>query len=176
MHQDKINLFEYFLKELVNWFCSYHNIGLSDFNNHQENDLSKLKVFKLHFFACTKNDRLISIFNSFHALPYGHVESDVYNSLSELQFCKLDSVKLTITNEKAFMEQKPYNSDLIDTAIIALRKENKELIAASAFDLVELSHRWFSWRYTFEEARNQHQFSKFINPYLILSEEKIYSL
>lgn len=173
---NKIELFEYFLYKLVNWFCSYYKTDIDQFNAHRANDLSKLKVFKLHFFTCTKNDNLINIFNSFHALPYGHVESDVYNSINQLQFCEIDSVKLKINNELGFLNQKPDGYLFIDSAIEELKNLHNELISIPPFDLVEISHKWFSWRYTFEEARNKKQFSGYINPVLIMAEEKYYSL
>lgn len=173
---DKIQLFEYFLLKFTQWFCSYYNIEVSLFNSHKENNLSKLKVFKLHFFTCSKEENLIQIFNSFHALPYGHVESDVYNLINQLKFCSINSSKLTITNETEFLSQQPNNFELIDSAIKSLQEDNFELISVRPFDLVEISHKWFSWRYTFKEARDKKQFSGYINPELIIAEDKYYSL
>jgi len=172
----KISLFEYFLKKLVEWHCRYYEIDIKEFNNHSRNDLSKLKVIKLHFFACSTNKDALDIFDDFHAMPYGHVESGVYNLLNSLQHCQISSSKLSITVLDRFMSLQPDNSGMIDIIVESLEKENADLIAIEPFDLVELSHKWFSWRYNFQKARQGGMYSKPISKDLIIREEKFYSL
>jgi hypothetical protein len=98
--QKKIEAFEYLLFELVNWFMNKKNISnYEDFNKN--NDLNKLKVIKLHFFVTainSNNNNLLEVFNKFCAMPYGHVESDIYNSLGKLNFFTVDVKKLIIND------------------------------------------------------------------------------
>lgn len=172
----KIILFEYFLKKLVGWFCDYHGIGINDFNNHPHNDLSKLKVIKLHFFACSTSPQALEVFNDFRAMPYGHVESDVYSALDTLAYFNVTNSKLVIKPGVDLNAITHEDSGIIDDIIFKLRGLNPKLITLSPFDLVELSHKWFSWRHTFEQARNVGTYSKAISKELINQETKFYSL
>jgi|SRR5690606_8271442 len=172
----KISLFEYFLKRLVEWYCEHYAIASSEFNDHHRNDLSKLKIIKLHFFACSTNNDALDVFDAFHAMPYGHVESEVYNRLTNLRYCQISSTKLGIIDLERFMSLQPDNSSMIDIIVESLKKENADLITMEPFDLVELSHKWFSWRYNFQKARQDGMYSKPISKDLIIREEKFYSL
>lgn len=173
---EKIVLFEYFLKKLVDWFCEYYQVDSANFNDHPQNDLSKLKVIKLHFFACSTNDDALKIFNDFRAMPYGHVESGVYNSLDSLEFVKLTNSKLEIIDRQQLNAISHEKTHVIDEAVINLRAQNMNLISLSPFDLVELSHKWFSWRYNFEQAKKTGAYSSPISSELIKQETKLYSL
>lgn len=173
---NKIILFEYFLKKIVEWYCKYYQISWEEFNSHSENDLSKLKVIKLHFFSCSTTESALEIFDTFHAMPYGHVESDVYKKLDELQFCIITNRKLIIKNISSFKEYLPESYNIIDDSVEKLIKANPALITIDPFELVELSHRWFSWRYNFHNARLKGDYSKRISKDLILKEEKIYTI
>ncbi|WP_293924327.1 hypothetical protein [Sphingobacterium sp. UBA6320] len=173
---NKILLFEYFLKKLVEWHCDYYKLNIVDFNDHEYNNLSKLKVIKLHFFACSTNENALDIFDDFHAMPYGHVESEIYNHLDELQFCSVTNNKMIINNWVNFNNYLPENHEVIDISTSRLRNENFSLISIDPFELVELSHKWFSWRYNFQKARQSGSYSRPINRDLIIKEEKFYSV
>ncbi|HIY76400.1 MAG TPA: DUF4065 domain-containing protein [Candidatus Sphingobacterium stercorigallinarum] len=172
----KIESFEYFLKGLVGWFCDFYTIDNADFNDHPQNNLSKLKVIKLHFFASSTSTDMLDLFDDFHAMPYGHVESEIYRSLSKLQFAEVTNTKLVITDIKSFNEVSVGQSEVVDNSISTLKELNSQLISFSPFDLVELSHKWFSWRYNFEIAKKDGSFSRPISKELIKKEEKYYSL
>lgn len=173
---NKIILFEYFLRKLVEWHCEYYKSDVANFNTHPSNNLSKLKVIKLHFFACSTYEDALNIFNGFHAMPYGHVESDIYNKLDTLQFCRVTNNKLIINDLRSLMNFSPQYKDIIDISIQRLRDFNQSLISLEPFELVELSHKWFSWRYNFQKARESGSYSRPINNELILKEEKFYSI
>lgn len=173
----KIQYFEYFLVQLVDWFCTYYKIEQKDFNDHPNNDLSKLKVFKLHFFACsTMMPDTLSIFDKFKALPYGHVESEVYSKLSSLELFELGNEKLEIKANVSLEKQNGKKMKIIEEMVLKLRKENEDLISWDAFKLVELSHKWFSWRYNYNKARQEHRFSEPISSAILEQEDKIYNL
>jgi hypothetical protein len=172
----KLILFEYFLKQLVLWYCEYYNILPEDFNADPRNNLSKIKVFKLHFFACSTDDSALDIFDNFHALPYGHVESTIFNSLNDLQQFNVDNDRLILLcNIDEVIGGDAAGNTLIEGIVDNLKHENFDLISIHPFDLVEMSHRWFSWNFTFKEARKSGLFSKSISPNLIKQEAKSYS-
>jgi hypothetical protein len=172
----KQDVFEYFLFKLIGWHCEENRISLQEFNDHNTNDFSKLKIIKLHFFACSTNSQALDYFNNFYAMPYGHVESTVYSGLNELNFFSVDNFKLTINNLNPVFAIGDEKTSLVDNSVNILREKNPEILALPPFDLVELSHKWFSWQYTFNEARKEYSYSKWISPELIKSEAKFYSL
>ena len=172
----KIALFEYFLKHLVEWYCDYYNIEVQQFNTHHNNNLSKIKIIKLHFFATSTDDDALDIFNDFHALPYGHVESFVYDHLNDLMHFEVDNISLTLRSElNQIQGHSAEHNVIIDRMVENLKNLNLDLIALEPFDLVEISHRWFSWNFTFQEARKMGLYSRAISPSLIKQEVKHYS-
>lgn len=85
MKTPKIELFEYCVFKLIEWSVQHKNgFSWGNFANGN-NDFSKLKLIKLHFFLCTANISLLEIFDNFYAMPYGHVESNVYDALNNGQ-------------------------------------------------------------------------------------------
>lgn len=172
----KVSLFEYFLKHLVDWYCEYYGIEFHEFNGHNKNNLSKIKIIKLHFFAASTEDEALDIFDNFHALPYGHVESTIYDNLNNLNHFSVDNSCLQILSARdQIIGGSVENNAIIDRMVGKLRSINNDLIALEPFGLVEISHRWFSWNYTFQEARKSGSYSKAINPNLIKQEDKYYS-
>ena len=90
----KKQAFEYLVFKLVKWYKSNHNSNI--------NDLSILKVLKLTFFVSavgttrdTKDTLLDNVFDNYFAMPYGHVESDIYNSIKLEEF-----INISINNSK----------------------------------------------------------------------------
>jgi hypothetical protein len=43
---------------------------------------------------------------------------------------------------------------LIDSAISKLRSKNEQIFNMNAFDLVELSHRWYAWKSAIKYSEN----------------------
>lgn len=172
----KIILFEYFLKKLIEWFCELHKTDFESFNNHPQNDFSKIKVIKLHFFACSTTSEALDIYNDFRAMPYGHVESDVYRSITSLKYVNINNSKLEIIDLEKFLNINEEKSAVIDTAISKLKLHNENIITLTPFELVELSHKWFSWRINFEQAKINGSYSKPISINLIKQEAKIYQI
>src|SRR6185295_7815705 len=84
----KLEYFEYTISKMIQWYCQENAMSTDTFS--VVNDFSKLKVLKLHFFVCAINsssNHMLEIFDSFYAMPYGHVESELYNAMNadELQ-------------------------------------------------------------------------------------------
>lgn len=168
--------FEYLVYQLLDWYKEA-------FGNVEENDLSTLKVLKLLFFVTaisSKNDSesLLEIpFNNFYAMPLGHVEGDVYSDIK-----KNATKKVIIDKERTVILDSDFSNldqqiqKKIDTAVKDLKLENFELIKLSSFDLVELSHSWYSWKYYFKKANSIGLYSFPIPTKVIFEEDKIFSI
>lgn len=78
---NKIFAFDYMLSLFEQW---YKDEGKESMNFQ---NCSKLSVLKLLFLtAAPKREGardLLDVFNNFHALPYGPVESDIYNAIQD---------------------------------------------------------------------------------------------
>lgn len=174
--KEKLKAFEYLIFKLKDW---YNEIEGFNFDN---NDFSKLKVLKLIFFSAAVNaDKpilsLLDNFDNFYAMPYGHVESDIYKNLNSLNLIDVDSKKTLIKNLPDYF--KDLNAEIkakIDNSIFALKAKNINLITYSAMELVELSHMHFSWSSSFDIAKQQNKLSQSIPKEMIKSEKKFFYL
>ncbi|HCE58661.1 MAG TPA: hypothetical protein DER09_12750 [Prolixibacteraceae bacterium] len=171
---NKIKAFEYLSHEFFKWFQEV-NPGVSI-----EENFSKLKLIKLHFFACavtsdSLSEGLLAQFDNFYAMPYGHVESSVYEKLGEIN---------TITFERNKVEIKPYPENYfndipveqLNQAIESLKKKNKSIVTYTPIQLVDLSHSWNSWITMYNLARQLNRFSIKIPTKMIQNENKIFIL
>jgi hypothetical protein len=173
----KLKAFEYIVHKLYEWY-------LETGRSPESNDLNKLKILKLLFFtsAISSNEDdegLLSTFNNYCAMPYGHVESDIYD-----QMWMVDSFAISRSGLDIFEDNTPDFSDAdfadvktsIDNSLSKLKEANPNLITTSAFDLVELSHVWDSWRSMYSLAKSMGKNSIHIPNEMIQNEYKIYSL
>ena len=173
--QEKLPYFEYFAKLLVDWH--------SQKSGTTTNDLSTLKVLKLLFFASAVDTKanyedtlLDTIFDRYYAMPYGHVESDIYSLIRDNRL-----INVTINNQRSII-----NSEIelpsqklkkdIEKAVESLKISNPNIILASSFELVDLSHSWYSWQYFYKLAKKQGFNSIQIPISEIKEEEKIFML
>jgi len=174
--QIKKSAFEYFLLKV-----------LSVNNSLETNDFSLLKVMKLLFFTSAvsyydykEGDSLLdNVFNKFKALPFGHVETNIYGYLKNKDFNNIviNNKCSKILNTNQIIEN--VNTDLkfkIDNSITALLDINQELFSISAFDLVELSHKWYSWQHYYSIARSNERYSEDIPVSAIKGEEHFFYL
>jgi uncharacterized phage-associated protein len=182
--QEKLEAFEYMVFRLAEWYKENNGLA-SDYEFSGDNDFSKLKVIKLHFFTTAINaerNTLLRIFNHFHAMPYGHVESQVYENINSLQ-------RYTINNDSLTIKPEYYNNlsdsftlislsikEEIDLSVYSLRQNNSAFVNYTAFQLVELSHSWFSWKSMFNFARANDRYSEFIPSEIIQEENKFFSI
>lgn len=174
----KITAFEYLVNELTIWN--------NDICGDYVKGLDKLKIIKLHFFVCAissneENEDLFEIFDNFHALPLGPVESDVYNSINngELNYFQINKSRFSILLnyvEPNEVQLSSINKSKIKDAVSKLRTVNSGLIKYSAFELVDLSHTWSSWLSIFSFAKSLGKYSEKIPIDIIRKEHKIYSL
>jgi uncharacterized phage-associated protein len=172
----KLIAFEYLVYKFMEWHeqnCPSERVELA---------FSKLKVIKLHFFATAistnpDEDGLLNVFNNFHALPYGHVESEIYDNLHLAKSITVDKYSVLRNNvDASYFDCINDIKFQLDNSIYSLQEKNKLLVGYNAMELVELSHSWYSWKTTFNKARLLKKFSLPIPRELIKNEEKVFVL
>ncbi|MGN7986465.1 MULTISPECIES: type II toxin-antitoxin system antitoxin SocA domain-containing protein [Pedobacter] len=174
---NKIPAFDYVVHQLQNWY-------LENGGNMENNDLSKLKITKLLFFTCAasaSSDQagLLSHFDNFYALPYGHVESDIQDKMDMSVFFNISKTQLTYKTAGRMYEAENLSleiKEIIDHAIEKLKNINYNLIKLTAFELVDLSHMWQSWKSVFSLAQQNGRYSMKIPVEMIMAEPKIFKL
>lgn len=168
----KIKAFEYLALKFFEWFQEIAK------EKAVEDNFSKLKLFKLHFFACAvtsspEDPGLLENFDNFYALPYGHVESTVYANLECMKTMTLEKNSLQqLAAPEGYFDDIP--TDVLDNAVTRLKEKNKDLVLYSAIKLVELSHSWHSWISIYNMARQFNKFSMRIPTEMIQNEPKIF--
>jgi len=123
---------------------------------------SKLSLLKLLFLGAaikTEGDAdLLDVFDNFSALPYGPVESDVYNGIIDdsIPHYTIGDRLIQIKDNNAIDIEEQLKSR-INNSINTLKRVNPQLINADAFQLVEITHKWKSWSdaYSFAEFLGQ---------------------
>lgn len=178
MDNIKIKTFEYILFKLLEWN--------NEVTNSRQNDVSILKALKLLFFVSAvnasnnnNNSLLDNIFTDFVAMPYGHVESDIYDAIKEGKLEVFNLSNLSCTKKEGVEIDINFNNqikDKVDEAIESLRNQSPNLIKLSSFALVELSHAWYSWKYYFALAKKAGINSMEIPVEVIKNEQKVFTL
>lgn len=178
MAATKLQKFEYMVHQFIKWYNELNKTVITQYPYENDN-FSKLKLIKLHFFACAvtanpdNGEGLLSTFGDFHAMPYGHVESYVYSHLSNTE-----SLEINNSNIKLLQQCPEYLSakekEEIDDAVSSLREKNSDLVRYSASKLVDLSHEWDSWQTSFSIAQKFGKSSIKIPNDLIINEAKFY--
>lgn len=171
----KIQIFDYLSLKLIDWYKEIpekSKVGV-------EENFSKLKLLKLLFFVCAASIKdggndLLSYFGKFYAMPYGHVESDVYDNLLNSSVISFIGTGIKIKKDSISIE--PLYKKMVDDSIQDLREQNKDIIYYDAMKLVELSHSWESWKSVYGYARQFNKFSMPIPTDLIRNESKFYEL
>ncbi len=177
----KVKIFEVIVNRLKDWFMEENKIGsIQDFNRN--NDFSILKLIKLHFLVTainsSKDNTLINKFD-FHAMPYGPVETDIYNKIktsSVFSNFSIDNFKAAF-NSNTTPELIENNLIIsIDNAINIIREIDSSFINADAGSLVELTHKWNSWKKVYAEALKNGIYSKKMDKDLIIQDNKVLNL
>jgi len=183
----KILYFEYILHGLLQWYRE-------EAGQNEHNDLSVLKSLKLLFFVAAAKAKssapsplLDDVFDDFVAMPYGHVESEIYDHIREkngvLTYYIIDSRKtsakgLASVADVAF-DKEVLNVGIceqIDESIKYLKYINPHLIMMAPFDLVNLSHAWYSWQRYYDSGLKYGMKSSKIPVEAIKSEDKLFRL
>lgn len=149
---DKIYAFDYMLSLFEQW----NSEEAKEYTNFGNN--SKLSMLKLLFLTAVPKEEgskdLLDTFDNFCALPYGPVESDIYNAIQKNELPSYVLTERSITRKDNIVL--PYKTEdylPVQDAVDALRKINKRLILLNAFDLVEITHKWESWKQSINFAK-----------------------
>lgn len=170
--------FEYYVIKLHKWYSEVCPEATT-------NDLSVLKILKLLFFGTAISSEqseslLDTVFSNFCAMPFGHVESDIYKLIklgTNFKHFSLSNSTLILNQE--YIDHQLIGEaykDKIDYAINKLVTTNTNLIKMSSSDLVNLSHEWYSWKFYFSKARRSGLYSAPIPIEIIKKEQKYFSL
>lgn len=178
MNENKKYAFEYLIDLLIQW----HKNICGEHDTRYEESFTKLKLIKLLFFAsaisASNSDYgLLTVFNRFVAMPFGPVESDVYNELnSTIGKYKITDKKLQIVDTSYSPVNDQEIEEKISKAVNLLKEKNKEIIKYSAFELVDLSHQWSCWKVTYEFAQKTGKRSMVIPAKMIIDSDKYYTI
>lgn len=154
---DKIKAFDYMLQLFEEWRDSHEEL--------KNKPLSKLTALKLLFLTAAPKedggDDLLEIFNNFYAMPYGPVESDVYNAIQANMLPSYIAEYRTIERRDIDISSKYKGPkyEPIRKAVKDLRTKNENLIELNAFELVEITHKWNSWNLAMNFAEFMGQLS-----------------
>jgi len=175
--ETKLQALDYIVDQLKSWYVEAGG-------DLVQNDLSKLKVTKLLFFisavsSSRETPGLLTTFDDFVAMPFGHVESELHDHMDE-------SAHFAITKDalrfKPGMNQYIINEGIsslqpvIDSSIVKLKKINHGLVKYHPFTLVDLSHKWQSWNTIFSLAKRNGKYSMKIPKEMIMVEPKIFHI
>ena len=174
----KARYFEYVLNRLLTW----HEQSTGSLPN----DFNILKSIKLLFFVSAasgnkdSNPLIENVFDKFVAMPYGHVESDIYHQIKNnngtLSYYQIDNNRTIGNGQFDTSDLNRSITENIDKAIQFLQNANPNFVMMSSFDLVNLSHAWYSWQKYYAMAKQHGQRSIPIPAKVIIGEDKIYSL
>lgn len=143
----KIKCFEYFISKIISW----HNEVTT---STDISSFTKLKTQKLLFLcssinATSEDKGLLNIFDQFYAMQLGPVESDIYDAMVSNRF---ETISFEERSMKIIPEKKIDQSQIkefipkIDSAISNLKDRNKDIVTYRASDLVDITHKWNSWK------------------------------
>lgn len=149
---DKNVAFSYLIEKFKDWYCELRS------DNNYEKRFTKLFLLKILFLvAAIKNEEgdLLDIFDNFHALPYGPVESDIYNMMTQdsIPNYTITDRNIIIKNNTEELNLSKSDKELLNSSLNTLRAKNERLITLSPFDLVQITHKWESWDKAFKYAK-----------------------
>lgn len=175
---NSIEIFKNIVFHLRDYCIKKSGITIDKFN--ETNDFTILKLIKLHFFViainCEKDDELLKI-NEFWAMPYGPVETNVYDRIRRNK----NFNEFILSNEKLiFLDNKPKIDVQIENKIIEsidlLLEIEPRILFADAGTLVELTHKWNCWKKNYSLARAKNTYSSIIPKEDIINDIKVVNL
>jgi uncharacterized phage-associated protein len=172
-----INVFKNIFFQLKEWYKEELNYTDEDFNLY--NDFSILKLIKLQFFISavdSENNNDILNGYQFYAMPYGPVETNTYRLIKANQIDGININRNKTSVSENFQEIDHDINESISNAINLLKEKEPNLITAGAGELVDLSHKWQSWKRNYAFARAQMIYSSPIDNNEIVNDIKVFNL
>lgn len=164
INYDTIKVSEHCMEE-KNIYFEYLIDSLSQRNNNSFDGFTTLKLIKLLFLvvgvsSTDQNRGLTEVFDNFVAMPYGPVESDIYNAIqkNELNKYNITPSQCKIKNPNAIIRLDNHQKKVIDDAIDLLLEKNPRILQCQPFELVDITHKWSCWRICYDVAlaNNRH--------------------
>jgi len=163
----------YILLQFAEWYKEEYKVLDS-------NDLSILKSLKLFFLLSTVNtnkegQNLIDLgFSKYVAMPFGPVESDVYDFFKEDNYIDKSRLDYNLLQSKDLTNLDSAYKSIIDNCFNLLKSINKNIIKLSASLLVDLTHKYSSWIISYNYAIENNMSTKEMSNDMIKAEEKFY--
>ena len=174
----KILCFEYIIYSLIKWHKELHPQ-----QGHVEL-FTRLKSLKLLFLvsaveASAENEGLLNIFDKFYAMQHGPVESDIYNAMvascTNMYDFKERETSIKNVDIQIFERIPDELKKKIDHSIQTLKEKNKLIVTYKSFELVEITHKWESWRVAISIAKVFGKGSEFMSIESIKNDLKYFS-
>ena len=128
----------------------------NEFQIKDDSIFTKLRLQKLLFLISTinttnNNQGLLAVFNNFYALPYGPVESDIYDFMNNNEFKNIkfngNQCDLSNLNDNGFDSLPQQSKTLVNNSIQKLKEKGviKGYLEMPVFDLVNITQQWTVW-------------------------------
>lgn len=180
MESKKIISFEYLLYKFMQWYEEFYHIT-DEAHLQFLHEFSRLKALKLLFLVSAvesnNGNNLLFLFDKFYAMRHGPVESEIYKAMvdDELKYFRFQnrqtSLKKNIDSELINLD----NRQCLDAAVLLLKEANPKIISYPAMDLVEVTHKWISWKSAYMVAQMHGKGSQFMPSELIKDGNKFFS-
>jgi len=170
----KKKCFEYIVTQLKVWYKEV--VGTDSMESFTRLKLHKLLFLISSVTASPEDKKMLQIFDNFYAMPYGPVEGDIYNEMVNDSFTVLSFSERFVGFKREFDENGFDVNDkgLIDEAIAELKKTNRLLVQYQASTLVDITHKWSSWKYAREIADALGKGSERMDVESICKDRKVY--
>ena len=150
----KIKYLEFIIRELIKWYKNEDPV-----EGETINEIEKLKVMLMVFFISivnvTEEDLdLLTLFDNFSAGPYGPMEMDLYSDLETMSHFKINRATEVINLDIDETVLDEFKIKQILNAIEKLKQIDPNFINKSSWEMVLISHKYYSVRYHFEKYKN----------------------
>lgn len=177
---DKFISFEYLLYRFMLWYEELNHIN--DETHHQFlREFSRLKSLKLLFLVSAIKDEdgknLLSLYNNFYAMQHGPVESDIYNAMvhDTFEYFRFQNRQTSLKKQTFSDLEEIENKDDLDKAVSLLKEANPNIVSYPAMDLVEITHKWLSWKSAYMVAQMLGKGSQFMPTEMIENSNEFFS-
>ncbi|MCI6051267.1 type II toxin-antitoxin system antitoxin SocA domain-containing protein [Phocaeicola plebeius] len=183
LNKNKIKLlsFEYLLYHFMIWYEEDQKI--SDTSHHKFlSEFSRLKALKLLFLVAAIQDDcqkdLLPIFDKFYAMQHGPVESDIYNAMvrDDFKYFRFQNRQTSFKEQVFSGFEEIENKRSLDNAIYLLKKANPKIVSYPAMELVDITHKWISWKSAYMVAQMLGKGSQLMPTDLIKNDHQFFTL
>lgn len=163
----KIDVFKNIVYQIKEWHKAKCKSG---------EKLHTLKLIKLFFFIVSVSPKLIQFF-SFHCMPYGHFDRDLWDMLKkgyDFGFFTIDSGNVVFKDsDPYFFISYDINNEILKS-IEFIEKQEPKFIQATSFDLVDLNRQWFCFKNYYKKAEQDKTYISKVSNEVILKEDKYF--